>query len=74
MDPVNDKQIHALIMSTVEAHQDASSTFPLSQVTISATYHARFLRNLVLEDIKLYASAESERSDDSMAVDTRFQG
>lgn len=74
MDPVNDKKIHSLILSTVEAYQDASTTFPPSQITISASYHARFLRNLVLEDSKLYPSAESERSEESMAVDTRMQG
>ncbi|KAF9532438.1 fungal-specific transcription factor domain-containing protein [Crepidotus variabilis] len=71
MAPVDDKQIHALILKTVEAYQDASATSPHLHLSISATFHSRFLRNLILEDIKLYKQPEIERSDDSMPVDTR---
>lgn len=72
MAPVNDKQIHTLILSTVAAYQDASTSSPQSQVTISATYHARFLRHLVIEDSKLHDPPDGE--DDRMAVDSRRRG
>ena len=71
MAPVNDRQIHTLILSTVAAYQDASTSSPQSQVTISATYHARFLRHLVLEDEKLHNPRDR---DDDMAVDPRGRG
>jgi hypothetical protein len=72
MAPVNDKQIHTLILSSVAAYQDASTSSPQSQVTISATYHARFLRHLVIEDSKLHDPPD--REDDRMAVDSRRRG
>jgi hypothetical protein len=72
MVPVNDKQIHTLILSSVAAYQDASSSSPQSQVTISATYHARFLRHLVIEDGKLHNPPD--RDNDRMAVDLRGRG
>jgi len=72
MAPVNDKQVHTLILSSVAAYQDASSSSPQSPVTISATYHARFLRHLVVEDSKLYSLPD--RVDDRMAVDSRGRG
>lgn len=72
MAPVNDKQIHTLILSSVAAYQDASTSSPQSQVTISATYHARFLRHLVIEDSKLHDSLD--RDNDRMVVDLRGRG
>lgn len=72
MAPVNPRQIHTLISSSASAYQDASPSSPHSTVTISATYHSRFLRNLVLEDVRIYG--DPEKDDEHMELDESSSG
>jgi len=72
MAPVRARQIHTLISSSASAYQDASTASPHSPVTISATYHSRFLRNLVLEDVTIYG--DPEKDDEHMELDPRSSG
>jgi len=43
-------------------------------MSISASFHARFLRNLVIEDINKQRRPEPERTEESMPIDPRLQG
>ncbi|KZT28631.1 hypothetical protein NEOLEDRAFT_1129473 [Neolentinus lepideus HHB14362 ss-1] len=61
--------IYALISSTADAYQEAST---LSPASTSAAYHARFLRSLVANDI--FKARHSEKSKQDMAIDPRLQG
>ncbi|KAF9557675.1 hypothetical protein CPC08DRAFT_668433 [Agrocybe pediades] len=67
-------EIHTLISKTADSYQEASST-PHSPVSISASYHARFLRSLVANDIFKAQRGERERYDISnMPIDPRLEG
>ncbi|PPQ90137.1 hypothetical protein CVT25_012306 [Psilocybe cyanescens] len=68
-DVAND--IHTLISKTADSYQEASSNSN-SPVSIPASYHARFLRSLVANDI--FKSRRVERYDNNMPIDPRLQG
>jgi len=59
-----------LISKTADAYYEASL---LSPASTSASYHARFLRSLVANDIFKSRRAE-ERHDSGMPIDPRLQG
>lgn len=58
--------IHALITKTADSYHEASSSSH-SPVSISASYHARFLRALVKNDRERYEN-------NVMPIDPRLQG
>ncbi|KAJ3502028.1 hypothetical protein NLJ89_g9072 [Agrocybe chaxingu] len=66
-------EIHTLISQTADSYHEASSSSH-SPVSISASYHARFLRALVANDIFKARRHERERNDNSMPIDPRLQG
>lgn len=71
MGPVED--IHSLIMKTADSYEEASR-FVVSSVSMAATYHARFLRSLVENDIfKSRRGGDRERND-NLPIDPRLQG
>lgn len=67
-------EIHTLISKTADSYQEASSSSH-SQVSLSASYHARFLRSLVANDIFKARRGERERYDcsNNMPIDPRLQ-
>ncbi|KDR81356.1 hypothetical protein GALMADRAFT_239209 [Galerina marginata CBS 339.88] len=74
LSPETANEIHTLISKTADSYQEASSSSH-SPVSISASYHARFLRSLVANDIFKARRGERERSDSTnMPIDPRLQG
>ncbi|KAF8964132.1 hypothetical protein BDZ97DRAFT_947087 [Flammula alnicola] len=71
--PDRANEIHALISQTADSYEDASR-YAQSTVSIAASYHARFLRSLVENDIFKSRRGERERIDSSMPIDPRLQG
>ncbi|KAJ7694084.1 fungal-specific transcription factor domain-containing protein [Mycena rosella] len=63
-------EIHTLISKTADAYYDASV---LSPASTSASYHSRFLRSLLANDIFKTRRGDSERYE-SMPIDPRLQG
>ena len=63
-------EIHSLISKTADAYHDASL---LSPASTSAAYHARFLRNLIANDIFKAKQNEKERLP-YPSLDPRLQG
>ncbi|KAF8876030.1 hypothetical protein CPB84DRAFT_1796158 [Gymnopilus junonius] len=74
LDPDTSNEIYTLISKTADSYQDASSSSH-SQVSLSASYHARFLRSLVANDIFKTRRGERERydCDSNMPIDPRLQ-
>ncbi|KAH9483811.1 Protein priB [Psilocybe cubensis] len=66
-DNLNVAEIHKLISQTADSYQDASLSSPVS---ISASYHARFLRSLVANDIFKTRHVQPSHS---MPIDPRLQ-
>ena len=67
------EKTHSLITQTADSYQDASAGCHLP-VSISASYHARFLRSLVSNDIFRGQRPERERHENGMPIDPRLQG
>ncbi|KAG7092200.1 hypothetical protein E1B28_008568 [Marasmius oreades] len=62
-------QIHSVITKTADAFEEASAMSPACS---SAAYHARFLRNLIAND--LFRSRKLERYPVGSSLDPRLQG
>ena len=66
-------EIYTLITQTADSYQEAS-TSAHAPVSISASYHARFLRSLVANDVFKAKRSERERQDSGVPIDPRLQG
>jgi hypothetical protein len=66
----NAHEIHSMISKTADAYQDASTLSPASS---AAAYHARFLRNLVANDIFI-AQQDEKDALELTPIESRLQG